>query len=122
VISRVGFHPDAKREMREAADFYDLERRPPMALLRPSVDVRPVTEFRSHTSAVLEQVQRTKRPVILTQHGRSAAVLLSVDVYEDLVDEVAVIRDIRTAEAQLDAGMGIPHEVVERRLRERYLK
>jgi len=26
VISRVGFHPDAKREMREAADFYDLER------------------------------------------------------------------------------------------------
>jgi len=23
VISRVGFHPDAKREMREAADFYD---------------------------------------------------------------------------------------------------
>jgi prevent-host-death family protein len=93
-----------------------------MALLRPSVDVRPVTEFRSHTSAVLEQVQRTKRPVILTQHGRSAAVLLSVDVYEDLVDEVAVIRDIRTAEAQLDAGMGIPHEVVERRLRERYLK
>lgn len=24
--ARVGFHPDAKREMREAADFYDLER------------------------------------------------------------------------------------------------
>ena len=23
---RPGFHPDAKREMREAADFYDLER------------------------------------------------------------------------------------------------
>lgn len=93
-----------------------------MALLRPSVDVRPVTEFRSHASAVIEQVQRTKRPVVLTQHGRSAAVLLNVGVYEDLVDEVAVIRDIRTAEAQLDAGMGIPHEVVERRLRERYLK
>lgn len=93
-----------------------------MALLRPSVDVRPVTEFRSHASAVIDQVQRTKRPVVLTQHGRSAAVLLNVGVYEDLVDEVAVIRDIRTAEAQLDAGMGIPHEVVERRLRERYLK
>jgi len=93
-----------------------------MALLRPSVDVRPVTEFRANTSAVLEQVHSTKRPVILTQHGRSAAVLLDVDVYERLVDEVAVIRDIRTAEAQLDAGMGIPHEVVEKRLRERYLK
>ena len=89
---------------------------------RPSLDVRPVTEFRAHTSAVLEQVQTTKRPVVLTQHGRSAAVLLDVDVYESLVEEVAVIRDIRKAEEQLDAGMGIPHEVVEQHLRERYLK
>ena len=93
-----------------------------MAVLRPSVDVRPVTEFRSHTSAVLEQAQKTKRPVILTQHSRSAAVLLDVEAYEALVDEVAVIRDVRTAEAQLDAGMGIPHETVETRLRERHLK
>jgi len=93
-----------------------------MAVVRPSVDVRPVTEFRSHTSAVLEQVQKTRRPVILTQHGRSAGVLLDVDSYEALVEEVAVIRDIRTAEAQLDAGLGIPHEAVEKRLRERYLK
>jgi antitoxin YefM len=93
-----------------------------MALLRPSVDVRAVTEFRSHTSAVLEQVQKTKRPVILTQHGRSAAVLLDVEAYEALIDEVALSRDVRTAEAQLDAGMGIPHETVEARLREQYLK
>ncbi len=93
-----------------------------MAVLRPSADVRPVTEFRSNASAVLEQVQRTKRPVILTQHGRSAAVLLDVEVYEALMDELAVVRDIRTAESQLDAGMGIAHEVVEARLRERYLK
>ena len=93
-----------------------------MAVLRPSVDVRPVTEFRSHTSAIIDQVQKTKRPVILTQHGRSAAVVLDVEAYEALIEEVAVIRDIRTAESQLDAGLGIPHEVVEKRLRERYLK
>ena len=93
-----------------------------MALLRPSADVRPVTEFRSHASAVIEQVQKTKRPVVLTQHGRSAAVLLDVEAYEALIDEVALIRDVRTAEAQLDAGMGIPHETVASRLRERYLK
>ena len=93
-----------------------------MALFRPSVDVRPVTEFRAHTSAVLEQVHTTKRPVVLTQNGRSAAVLLDVEVYESLIEEVAVARDIRTAEAQLDAGMGITHEAVEQRLRDRYLK
>jgi prevent-host-death family protein len=89
-------------------------------LFRPSVDVRPVTEFRAHTSAVLEQVQATKRPVVLTQHGRSAAVLLDVEFYESLVEEVALLRDLATAEAQLDAGLVVPHEEVEARLRERY--
>jgi len=33
----------------------------------------------------------TKRPVILTQHGRSAAVLMDVEVYEGLLDEVALL-------------------------------
>jgi hypothetical protein len=45
-----------------------------------------------------------------------------VEAYEALVDEVAVARDVRTAEAQLHAGLGISHEDVEARLRERYLK
>jgi prevent-host-death family protein len=93
-----------------------------MALLRPSVDVRPVTEFRANTSAVLSQVHTTKRPVILTQNGRSAAVLLDVDVYESLMDELAVLRDVSTAEQQLDAGMGIPHDEVEERLRDKFLE
>jgi hypothetical protein len=35
---------------------------------------------------------------------------------------VALARDMRAAEAQLDAGMGIPHEAVEVRLKERHLK
>ena len=63
--------------------------------LRPSEDVRPVTEFRAHASAFLEQIRATKRAVILTQHGRSAAVLLDVSVYEELLGEVALLRNGR---------------------------
>ena len=60
--------------------------------LRPSEDVRPVTEFRAHASQFLDQIHATKRAIILTQHGRSAAVLLDVTVYEDLLGEVALLR------------------------------
>lgn len=90
-----------------------------MARFRPSEDVRPVTEFRANTSAVLEQVQVTKRPVILTQHGRSAAVLMDVDVYEGLLDEVELLRAVRTGEEQMAAGEVIVHEDVEARARRR---
>lgn len=61
--------------------------------LWPSQDVRPVTEFRAHASAFLRQIRDTKRAVILTQHGRSAAVLLDVLVYEDLLGELQQLRD-----------------------------
>lgn len=93
-----------------------------MPRIRPSTDVRPVTEFRANASAFLDQVQSTKRPVVLTQHGRSAAVLLDVGVYEDLLDEVALLRDIRTAEGQIEAGKVAPHSAVARRLKARLLK
>ena len=64
-----------------------------MPRLRPSEDVRPVTEFRAHASEFLDQIRATKRAVILTQHGRSAAVLLDVGVYEDLLGELVLLRD-----------------------------
>lgn len=64
-----------------------------MPRLQPSQDVRPVTEFRAHASAFLEQVRATKRAVILTQHGRSAAVLLDVAVYEELLGELTQLRE-----------------------------
>ena len=87
--------------------------------LRPSTDVRPVTEFRANASAVLDQVQATKRPVILTQHGRSAAVLMDIEVYEELLDEVALLRAVRTGEEQMRAGELVAHDDVEARARAR---
>ena len=93
-----------------------------MPTLRPSTDIRPVTEFRANTSAVIEQMRASKRPVILTQHGRSTAVLLDVGVYEGMIDELEFMRDLRVAEAQIAAGKVIPHEEVVRRMREKYLE
>jgi len=91
-----------------------------MASLRPSTDVRPVTEFRATTSAVIDQMHSTKRPVLRTQHGRSAAVLLDVAVYEGLLDEIELLRDLRVAEDQIAAGKVISHAEVVRRMREKY--
>ena len=91
-----------------------------MAALRPSTDVRPVTEFRANTSAIIDQMHSTKRPVVLTQHGRSAAVLLDVEVYEGLLDEIALLRDLRVSEGQIAAGQVVSHAEVSRRMRDKW--
>lgn len=85
--------------------------------LCPSQDVRPVTEFRAHASAFLQQIRDTKRAVILTQHGRCAAVLLDVAVYEDLLGELALLRENRTHDRKLlpPSDDPSPNSMVERR-------
>ena len=88
-----------------------------MSTIRPSTDVLPVTEFRANASALLAQIRISKRPVVLTQHGRSAAVLMDVGVYEAMLDEIALLREVRTAEEQIARGEGIPHDEVVTALR-----
>lgn len=93
-----------------------------MSRIRLTRDVRSVTEFRANASAFLDQVHETGRPVVLTQHGRSAAVLLGVEAYEGLLDEVELLRDVRTAEAQVTAGVTATHAAVAKRLRNKLLQ
>lgn len=80
-----------------------------MRKARPSKDIRPLSEFRASVAGFVEQVQVTQRPLVLTQHGRSAAILLAVDAYEALLERAELAEDVRTAEAQIAAGRGIPH-------------
>jgi prevent-host-death family protein len=78
-----------------------------MPRVRPSRDIRPLTEFRANVAQFVQQVQDTGRPMILTQHGRSAAVLMDVEAYEGLLDQLALVRDVQAAELEIAAGRGI---------------
>ena len=80
-----------------------------MAKIKPSQDIRPLSDFRANAAAVVKQVQETQRPVILTQHGRGAAVLLDLARYEELLEEIELLRDVRQAEADVAAGKGVAH-------------
>ena len=87
-----------------------------MAKVRPTEDIQPLTAFRANFAAFVDQVRSTHRPLVLTQHGRGAAVLLGAADYEALVDEVELLREIALAERQVAAGEAIPHEEVVQRL------
>ncbi len=63
-----------------------------MPKLKPSRDIQP-TEFRANAARLIEQVLETGQAAVLTQHGRSAAVLLDVESCEAaVVDDGAHIR------------------------------
>jgi len=72
-------------------------------------DVKPLSEFRAHVTSCLSQIRKTRRRVVITHHGRSAAVLLGVSEYESLMNKMEILEDIRQAEDQLSQGRGVSH-------------
>jgi prevent-host-death family protein len=89
-----------------------------MSTIKPTEDIQPLTAFRANVASFVNQVRESKRPLYLTQHGRSAAVLLSSSAYEALVEEVEILRDVQASERELAEGRGIPHEQVAKELRD----
>jgi prevent-host-death family protein len=76
-----------------------------------SQDIQPLSEFRANTAHFVRHVQETRRPLVLTQRGRGTAVLLDINEYERLLDRAELAEDVRVAEAQVDRGEGVPHDV-----------
>ena len=73
-------------------------------------DIKPMSEFRAHTAACIQQVQKSKRPVVITQHGKSAAVLIDVSEFEAMSQRLELLEDIAQGESMIDEGKGIPHD------------
>ena len=89
--------------------------------LQPSRDIQPVSEFRANAAKFIEQVRETKKPLVISQHGRGAAVLVDYDDFYDLMDELEARRAFAQSEADRRAGkVGRPNEEVMQELRERY--
>jgi prevent-host-death family protein len=80
-----------------------------VAKLRTTEDVRAVSELGANAAAVVRQIRRKRRPVVLTQRGRRTAVLMDVTQYQALIEELELLRDVRTAERQLGRGHGLSH-------------
>jgi len=79
-------------------------------------DIRPLSEFRANAAGLIRKLRSSKRALVLTQHGHSAAVLMGVAEYQRLLDELELLRDIQAGIHELDSGQGIPHATAKKRL------
>jgi antitoxin YefM len=82
-------------------------------------DLQPLSEFRANASSIIDKVKNENRIVVITQHGKGAAVLMSVSEYERMRDRIELLEDIATARAQIEAGLVTSHEVAMKNFRER---
>lgn len=93
-----------------------------MQRLRIDQDIRSMSEFRTGIASFLKQVHETKRPLIITQHGKGAAVLLDVGEYEAMQEKIELLKDVQTSISQIENGEGIEHNTAKEMILQRVLK
>jgi antitoxin YefM len=89
---------------------------------RIATDIKPVSDFRANAAGMIEQVKTSGRPLVLTQRGESAAVLLDVAVYAELIEELELLSDVRTAMKQIDDGLGVSNRDAKAELMKRFAR
>ncbi len=90
-----------------------------MSRIQLDDDIQPLSEFRSKVSFYFDKVKKTKRPLIITQNGKSAAILLDVSEYETMMDKIEVLEDIKLAEEQISKDLAISHQDLKKRFAKR---
>ena len=91
-----------------------------MGRIKLDTDIKPVSEFRANAAELIVQMKESGRPLVLTQRGHSTAVVLDVADYEDMLDELELLRDVRTAVQEIESGKGISNREAKAELGRRF--
>ena len=80
----------------------------------------PLADVKNRLSEVVDRVEKTSQRLVITKHGRPAAVLISVDELEsleetlDIISNPEVMAEIRDARAAYERGEQVTFEEIKK--------
>ncbi len=72
----------------------------------------PISDLRQDTSGIIKHLAASREPVFITQRGRAAAVMVSMQEYEQTQHDMEILRLLARGEKEIDAGIGYKLETV----------
>ena len=66
----------------------------------------PVSDLRQGAAAILKKLRNSRDPVVVTQRGRAAAVLLDFEEYERREHDFEILQLLVQGEKEIAAGVG----------------
>jgi prevent-host-death family protein len=88
--------------------------------MRPSTkfseDIIPLSDLKVNPGKVVSQVDKTHRPVLLTNRGRGVAIVQSLKDYEEESEERSFLRGVVQGLMDLEEGRELDLDEVKKRL------
>ena len=77
----------------------------------------PITDMKRQGGKVLEALRMDRSPMVITEHGRAAAVLMDIASYEALTRRFEILKGIEAGEQDIAAGRTLTWEEAKVELR-----
>ncbi len=91
-----------------------------MQSLRVTDNIVPVSEFKTKAAEWLRRLSETAEPLVITQNGRAAGVLISPEVFDRLTERDRFIHAVEQGLEDLEAGRASAHADVVAEMRARF--
>lgn len=75
-------------------------------------NIIPVSDLRQDAAKYLKQLNKSNEPLIITQRGRAAAVMIGVEAYEKSEHEKALLRLLAIGDREIELGEGYDLDTV----------
>ena len=72
----------------------------------------PISDLREDAANILSKMKNSHEPVVITQRGRAAAVMVSIEEYERSTHEREILRLLAQGDREVAAGKGYELEDV----------
>ncbi len=76
------------------------------------INMIPVSDLRQNAANVLKKLKKNQDPLIITQRGRAAAVLIGVEAYEKYEHDRELLRLLANGEKEIEIGDGYDLDTV----------
>ncbi len=83
-----------------------------MRAVRISEDIVPISDFKAEAAGWLKRVADTGQPVVITQNGKAAGVLVSPAEFDRLRERAGLLEAIDAGLADERAGRVVSHAAV----------
>jgi prevent-host-death family protein len=90
-----------------------------MRAIKVAEDIVPVGEFKAQAARWLRRAAETGQPVVITQNGKPAGVLVSPTEYDRLTERERFVKSVALGLADAEAGRTLETKDLLRRLKER---
>ena len=80
-----------------------------------------VTSLKRQATKLLSEIENSKEPILITQHGVPSAYLVDVETYEALQRRMSLLEGIARAEKAIEEGRALSHAQAKKRMA-RWLK